>query len=90
MTRDWSPGLPRGWLVGRVPADWGTRLRELACVALHCDHRHLAQASAAAVRAAGFAVLVYTVNEAAVAQRLLSWPVDCVVTDALDRIGAEL
>jgi glycerophosphoryl diester phosphodiesterase len=88
--RDVSPGLPRGLLVGKVPVDWGPRLRELACVALHCDHRHLAQASAAEIRAAGYALLVYTVNEAADARRLFEWPVDCVVTDALDRIGPEL
>jgi glycerophosphoryl diester phosphodiesterase len=87
--RDISPGLPRGLLVGKVPADWGSRLRELACVALHCDHRHLAQASAAEIRAAGYALLVYTVNETAVARRLFSWPVDCLVTDALNRIGPE-
>ena len=60
-----------------------------AVVALHCDHKHLAQASAAAIRAAGYALLVYTVNETAVARRLLGWPVDCIVTDALDRIGPE-
>ena len=88
--RDASPDLPRGLLVGKVPVDWSSRLRELACVALHCDHRHLAQASAAAIRAAGYALLVYTVNEAADARRLFEWPVDCVVTDALDRIGPEL
>ena len=87
--RDVSPGLPRGWLVGKVPAEWSSRVRELACVALHCDYRHLAQTTAAAIRAAGYALLVYTVNEPAIAQRLLSWPVDCVVTDALDRIRPE-
>ena len=87
--RDVSPGLPRGLLVGKVPADWGSRLRELGCVALHCDHKHLAQASAAEIRAAGYALLVYTVNETAAARRLFSWPVDCLVTDALNRIGPE-
>jgi glycerophosphoryl diester phosphodiesterase len=87
--RDVSPRLPRGLLVGKVPVDWGSRLRELACVALHCDHKHLAQASATAIRAAGYALLVYTVNETADARRLFDWQVDCVVTDALDRIGPE-
>lgn len=84
-----APALPLGLLVGRVPADWNTRLRELGCVALHCDHKHLTQGTAAQIRAAGYAILVYTVNEAADAQRLLAWPVDCLVTDALDRIGPE-
>lgn len=86
---DVSPGLPRGLLVGKVPADWSSRLRELACVALHCDYKHLEQASATAIRTAGYALLVYTVNETADASRLFGWGVDCVVTDALDRIGPE-
>ena len=85
-----SPALPRGLLVGKVPADWSSRLPELACVALHCDHKHLTEATTREIRAAGYALLAYTVNETAAARRLLSWPVDCVVTDALDRIGPEL
>jgi len=44
----------------------------------------------ARVRAAGNALLVYTVNEPADAQRLLGWGVDCVVTDALDRVTPDL
>jgi glycerophosphoryl diester phosphodiesterase len=87
--RDVAPRLPRGLLVGKIPADWNARLRELQCVALHCDHKHLAQATAAEVRAAAYGVLVYTVNEVADAKRLLGWPVDCIVTDALDRIGPD-
>jgi glycerophosphoryl diester phosphodiesterase len=45
---------------------------------------------AAQVRAAGYALLVYTVNEPADAQRLLGWGVDCIVTDALDRVRPDL
>jgi glycerophosphoryl diester phosphodiesterase len=85
--RDVAPALARGFLIGKVPVDWETRLRDLQCTALHTNHKHLVQPTAAAVRAAGYAVLVYTVNEPADAKRLLGWGVDCVVTDALDRIG---
>jgi glycerophosphoryl diester phosphodiesterase len=42
------------------------------------------------VRAAGYALLVYTVNKPADAQRMLGWGVDCIVTDALDRIAPNL
>ena len=85
-----SPAVARGFLVGKVPPDWHARLRELGCVALHCDHKHLTEAATSEIRAAGYAILVYTVNEPAAARRLLAWPVDCIVTDALDRIGPEL
>ena len=85
--RDVSPRLARGFLIGKVPADWEARLRELQCAALHTNYKHLVQATAERVRAAGYAVLVYTVNEPPDAQRMLDWGIDCVVTDALDRIG---
>ena len=85
-----APGLARGFLVGKIPGDWDLQLRELDCVALHCNHKHLAQATAAQIRAAGYALLVYTVNETADARRLLGWSVDCLVTDALNEIRPEL
>ena len=88
--RDAAPALARGFLVGKVPPDWESRLRELECAALHCDYKHLARETVTQVRAAGYAILVYTVNEPADAQRMLGWGVDCIVTDALDRIGPEL
>jgi glycerophosphoryl diester phosphodiesterase len=84
--RDIAPGLPRGFLVGKIPPDWEARLRDLQCVALHCNYKHLSREMAAQVRAGGNALLVYTVNEPADAQRLLGWGVDCIVTDALDRV----
>lgn len=85
-----APALPRGFLVGKIPPDWHVWLRELGCVALHCNHKHLTEATTTEIRAAGYAILVYTVNETAVARRLLSWPVDCLVTDALNEISPEL
>ena len=87
--RDVSPGLSRGFLIDEVAADWEMQMRELGCAALHTNYKHLAQPIAAQVRAAGYAVLVYTVDEPADARRLLDWGVDCIVTDALDRIGPD-
>ena len=88
--REVSPALARGFLVGKIPPDWQARLRELQCTALHTNYKHLVQPAAAAVRAAGYAVLVYTVNEPNDAKRMRSWGVDCIVTDALDRIGPSM
>jgi glycerophosphoryl diester phosphodiesterase len=81
------PALKYGWLVKEIPADWRLRLGELGCVALHCDHRKLAQQTARAVRDAGYALLCWTVNEPAAARRVLGWGADCLVTDALRDIG---
>jgi glycerophosphoryl diester phosphodiesterase len=85
-----APELPRGLLVGRVPSDWQARLRDLKCVALHCNYKHLTQPAASEICAAGYAILVYTVNEPDDARRLLGWGVDCIVTDALERVGPRL
>lgn len=87
VAQDVAPGLPRGMLVSKVPPDWETRMRNLGCVALHCNYRELTEPLAAEIHAAGYAVLCWTVNDPAAARELLGWGVDCIVTDRLDLIG---
>ena len=82
-----APALPRGMLVGKIPADWHSRMQTLGCVALHCDFRELTEALAGAIHSAGYAVLCWTVNDPAEAAKLFAWGVDCIVTDRLDLIG---
>lgn len=84
--REAAPDLPRGLLVGKVPADWRQRLERLGCVTLHCSQRHLDAATVAASHAAGYPMLVYTVNEAERAQALYDWGVDCICTDRPEAI----
>jgi len=87
--REAAPELPRGLLLTRVPAHWELIARDLECSALHCSHRALTHALVRAMQQAGFAVLAWTVNDPRVARKLLRWGVDCLVTDALRRIGPE-
>jgi len=82
-----APELPRGWLVGRVPKNWRETLAALEGVALHCHHRALTPLLADEIHAAGYALLCWTVNDRRTARKLLRWGVDCLVTDALKRIG---
>ncbi|KMN30321.1 hypothetical protein VI26_21325 [Chromobacterium sp. LK1] len=86
--REAAPHVPRAWLVEQVPADWETGLRELGCIALHCDYLGLSAELAAAIKQAGFQLLCYTVNRPADAERLLAWGVDSVCTDRLDLLAA--
>ncbi|MCS6781426.1 MAG: hypothetical protein NZ555_17180, partial [Geminicoccaceae bacterium] len=58
-----APDLPRGLLVGAVPADWEERLQALGGVALHCDHRRLSEATVRRVKQAGYWLFCYTVND---------------------------
>ncbi|TAK91868.1 MAG: glycerophosphodiester phosphodiesterase [Burkholderiaceae bacterium] len=79
-----APQLPRGMLYEQIPADWQAQLQQLGCVSLHCNHKHLTPEMTQAIRAAGYWVFVYTVNEAARARELLGWGVNGMVTDRLD------
>jgi glycerophosphoryl diester phosphodiesterase len=84
-----APGAALGYLVDAIPADWGTTLRRLQCVALHCNHEKLDRDNARAVKRAGYGLLCWTVDEPARARELLSWGVDCLVTDNLEAIGPD-
>jgi len=83
-----APALPRGYLVDEVPPDWESKLKRLGCVSLHCNHKKLEAERIAPIRAAGYAIACYTVNDPAWARRLLDLGVDCIITDALKDIGS--
>lgn len=84
--RQAEPQLPRGLLVGRLPLRWREMLRDLECVALHANYRVLNARVVDEAHRAGAAVLAWTVNDLRSARKLLGWGVDCLVTDALQRI----
>ncbi len=84
-----APQLPRGYLVDKIPQDWLATMRRLECVALHCNYRSLTESLAAAIHEAGYGILLWTVNDPAEARHLLAMGADCLVTDALERIGPE-
>jgi glycerophosphoryl diester phosphodiesterase len=88
--RDAAPQLPRACLMSELPPDWERRAREVGAVAIHANHRHLTRQQAAAVKAAGFGLFCYTVNEPARARELLGWGVDAFCTDRIDLIGPDL
>lgn len=84
-----APAVPRALLVERVPPDWRDRLDALGAVALHARAEGLTAELAGAVKAAGFGLLAYTVNEPGFARRLFGIGIDAVCTDRLDRIPAD-
>lgn len=79
-----APEIPRALLVKAVPEDWQQQLQRAEAVALHVQERKLTVAHAAAVKAAGYGLFCYTVNDPARAATLLSWGVDAFCTDRLD------
>jgi glycerophosphoryl diester phosphodiesterase len=87
--RDAAPAVPRAWLTSSIPADWEARARALDAVAIHTDYKRLTAAAAAQVKAAGFGLFCYTVNEPARARALFGWGVDGLCTDRIDLIGPD-
>jgi glycerophosphoryl diester phosphodiesterase len=81
-----APELPRALLMAYLPADWLARCRALDCVALDADHQVLDAQVIADAHAAGLRVACYTVNDAQRAEQLTAWGLDCLITDAVDRI----
>jgi glycerophosphoryl diester phosphodiesterase len=84
-----APELPRGGLCDKLPDGWRSLLKQLGCSAVHCNYKSLNGKLAADIHEAGYAILLWTVNDVAEARRLLAIGADCLVTDALDRIGPD-
>lgn len=84
--REAAPAIPRGLLLDRLPRDWLSRVRSLDCVAVATNHKVLDADVVASAHAAGLRVLCYTVNDARRIAVLDRWGVDCIVTDAVDKI----
>jgi glycerophosphoryl diester phosphodiesterase len=82
-----APELPRGGLCDELPDGWRGLLKQLGCKAVHFNYKSLNGELAAEIHAAGYAIALWTVNEPADAKRLLAMGADCIITDAIDRIG---
>jgi len=87
--REAAPDVPRALLMSELPPDWERRVRAVAAVAVHVNHRHLTRELAGAVKGAGLGLFCYTVNEPARARELLGWGVDAFCTDRIDLIGPD-
>jgi glycerophosphoryl diester phosphodiesterase len=79
-----APQWPRGLLAEVFPADWRRAMAELDCASLHLDWQRTRRADVAAVKAAGYAFAVYTVNGVRAGRRLIDKGVDCLITDRPD------
>jgi glycerophosphoryl diester phosphodiesterase len=87
--REVAPQVPRACLMSELPPDWERRAQSVEAVAIHTNHKHLTAALAREVRAAGYGLFCYTVNDPARARELLSWGVEAFCTDRIDLIAAD-
>ena len=80
-----EPALDTGALVDERPEDPVALLRNLGARSYNPGLKYLDEATVAAVRAAGFDVFVWTVNETADMRRVLAWGATGIITDFPDR-----
>lgn len=78
---------PRALIAARPPKAWRRILSELGCVSLHVSCRHLTAHRVEAIRAAGYQLAIYTVNDPVEALMFRRWGAECIVTDAPDRVA---
>lgn len=79
-----EPDLPRGLVLDTMRPDWLEVATSLGCQAVVCNYRLWNPQTVAQAKAAGLRTLSYTVNDADVAQRLIEWGTDGIITDRVD------
>jgi glycerophosphoryl diester phosphodiesterase len=86
--KDAAPELPRAHLFqDPLPSDWLVKCKLVGAIALDANWKSLTEAIVKEAHANGLRVACYTCNDIADAERLWSWGVDSVITDAVDRIA---
>lgn len=78
-----APHHPRAWLAHEWPDHPLVTLNALGCVSFHCNHVLLNAARVADIRAHGYYMAAYTVDDPLRAMELLSWGVNSIVTDQI-------
>lgn len=81
VARELAPRFPRGALFRAVPEGWRAVAERFGCATVNVARQGLRPGVVAEIRDAGYACLVYTVNDAARARQLFSWGVTSVFSD---------
>ena len=82
--RDAEPTLPRALLLDKLWDGWPEAAEALAVVAVITNYRLMDHALIERLHAKGWRALVYTVNDEAIAQRLIADGIDGLITDRVD------
>ena len=90
IARDRLPDWPRGYLIYERQEDWAATADRLQASTIHACNRFETAETIAAYRASGRPVLIYTVNNAALAHALWRAGVSSVFTDHAGRLIGSL
>ncbi|EAR20314.1 glycerophosphoryl diester phosphodiesterase [Nitrococcus mobilis] len=80
-SRKQARSLLIGCIWSRLPRDWRQQAATLGAVSIHCNWRYLTERTAHAVKAAGFELYCYTVNNSSAFLPYWEWGVDGIFTD---------
>ena len=86
VARTHAPALPRGLLLKRLAPGWRALAGSLGCASVNLGRRHASASGIAAVLAAGLTLVIWTVNEAVEAARLLAIGASAIITDRPDAL----
>jgi|KBSSwiStaDraftv2_1062776.scaffolds.fasta_scaffold44189_2 glycerophosphoryl diester phosphodiesterase len=84
--RDAAPRFPRALLLREVVEGWDRRAAALSAVGLNVAGKDLTATQARAIKSAGYLLGAYTINDGALAKRLVDMGVDTIITDRPDTI----
>jgi glycerophosphoryl diester phosphodiesterase len=87
--RDAEPALPRALLLDKLWDGWWNTAESLGVVAVVTNYRLMDRALITRLHAKGWRALVYTVNDAAIAERLIADGIDGIITDAVHELGPQ-
>ena len=82
--QDAAPELPRALLLAQADPNWLSQAQKLGCRAIVGHWSMWTKMRVQEASQAGLACMSYTVNEPEVAQELLDWGVNSLITDRLD------
>ncbi len=78
-----APEIPRGWLTKEFADEDWLRLEELEAVSMHTSYKTCPAQRIPELQGRGYRVLLYTVNEASIAEKILAAGADGIFTDNL-------
>jgi glycerophosphoryl diester phosphodiesterase len=88
--REAAPEFARAILLGKIEEDWRVRTEEVGATGVNTNGLKLTAPQAVAIKKAGYALSLYTIDDADVAKALVGMGADCIITDAPDVILAAL
>jgi glycerophosphoryl diester phosphodiesterase len=85
-----APEYARALLVSELKEDWQDRAKAVGAAGMNVGAKRLTAAGTVAVKRAGYALSVWTVNDPDEARALIGMGADCIITDVPDVILAAI